>query len=195
MFSPYRIDGTDLLTDRLVLRRWTADEARAVLDGARRSHWAADFPTEGEGVIAGLIVEQLGSDGQFGSGEPTGLLAEYGHRQIAERDSGQLVGSIGLFWPPEDGAVEFGYGIVESRRGQGYATEAARAMVAFALMAPGVHTVCAGADHANPASVRVLEKAGLEQWSSDGTTARFGVRSRARERELAQTREHPPTRP
>jgi hypothetical protein len=45
--------------------------------------------------------------------------------------------------------MEFGYGVVASRRGRGYAPEAARA------------------------SVRVLEKAGLHRWSDDGTTARF----------------------
>ena len=79
------------------------------------------------------------------------------------------------FGPPEDGRVEFGYGIVESRRGRGYATEAARALVQAALDLPGVTEVTAGVDPINAASVRVLEKAGLSFRSSDGAEAQYAV--------------------
>ncbi|SEH03371.1 Protein N-acetyltransferase, RimJ/RimL family [Nonomuraea solani] len=150
----------DLLTDRLVLRSWTSGEVAAVLDGARPAHWAGDFPAEGDHVIAGLFA-----------GNPA-WLAEFGHRQIVERDSGLTVGSIGLFWPPADGVVEIGYGIVASRRGRGYAPEATRALTGHALTAPGVRTVCATVEPANPASIRVLEKAGFQPMpglSDDGT--------------------------
>ncbi|MEU9112269.1 GNAT family N-acetyltransferase [Streptomyces sp. NPDC048483] len=159
--SSFSLTGTDLTTDRLVLRPWSVDELAAVVSDARRAHWAEDFPAEGDRVIAGILTEQ-----------PDGL-NEYGHRQIIERFSGLVVGSIGLFWPPTDGSLEFGYGIVASRRGRGYAPEAGRAIVDFALTAPGVHTVRAEVELSNPASVRVLEKAGLERWSADATTARF----------------------
>ncbi|MEV4479612.1 GNAT family N-acetyltransferase [Micromonospora coxensis] len=151
---------TDLGTDRLVLRSWPEDEITAVTDGRRLPHWADDFPAEGDVVIAGVIAEHRH------------LLGEYGHRQIVERGTGAVVGSIGLMWPPTDGAVEFGYGVVASRRGRGYATEAARAVVEFALTAPDVHTVHAQVELANPASVRVLEKAGLRRLDGDATTAR-----------------------
>ena len=94
-------------------------------------------------------------------------LHEYGHRQIIERETGLTVGAIGLFWPPTDGAVEFGYGVVPSRRCRGYATEAARVLVTFALAAPGVDRVQADVDPANRASARVLEKAGLRRSDTD----------------------------
>jgi RimJ/RimL family protein N-acetyltransferase len=141
--SFFSVAGTDLTTDRLVLRSWTPVEAGAVLHGPRSAQWAEDFPAEGDHVIAGLFAEH-----------PT-WLGEYGHRQIIERDSGLVVGSIGLFWPPADGTLEIGYGIVASRQGRGYASEAARALTEFALGAPGVHTVCAGVELSNPASIRV----------------------------------------
>ncbi|WP_449489151.1 GNAT family N-acetyltransferase [Streptomyces lavendulae] len=96
-------------------------------------------------------------------GDHPAWLGAYGHRLIVERDSGLIVGSIGLFWPPADGVLELGYGIVSSRRGRGYATEATRAVSEFALATPGVHTVAAGVELSNPASVRVLEKAGFER--------------------------------
>ncbi|MEW2439529.1 GNAT family N-acetyltransferase [Streptomyces caniferus] len=161
--SSFSLDGTDLTTDRLVLRPWSTAELTAVVRDARPAHWAGDFPAEGDRVIAGFLIEA-----------PEGL-TEYGHRQIVERSSGLVIGSIGLFWPPHDGCVEFGYGIVASRRGRGYASEAGRAIVEFALTAPGVHTVQADVELSNPASVRVLEKAGLRRCSEDATTARFRV--------------------
>ncbi|WP_459546603.1 hypothetical protein [Nocardia sp. X0981] len=37
---------------------------------------------------------------------------------MLERDTGLVVGSIGLFWPPSAGVLEIGYGIVPSRRGR-----------------------------------------------------------------------------
>ncbi|WP_037076922.1 GNAT family N-acetyltransferase [Pseudonocardia spinosispora] len=151
----------DLTTDRLVLRTWSADELTAVLDHTRLPHWAEDFPAEGDQVIAGFLRDH-----------PAGL-DRYGHRLILERSTGLVVGSIGLFWPPTDGALEVGYGIVESRRGRGYAAEATRAIVVHGLTAPGVHTVEADVELANPASVRVLEKAGLRRWSEDSSIARF----------------------
>jgi RimJ/RimL family protein N-acetyltransferase len=157
----FSLTGTNLTTDRLVLRQWSTHELTAVLGDGRMAHWAEDFPAEGDRVIAGFIAGQ--------SDEP----GEYGHRLIAERESGLVVGSISLLWPPRDGALEVGYGIVASRRGRGYATEATRALVEFALSSPDVHTVYADVEVSNPASVRVLEKAGLHRWSEDATTARF----------------------
>ncbi|MFI6978776.1 GNAT family N-acetyltransferase [Embleya sp. NPDC050154] len=153
--------GMDLTTDRLVLRPWSADEITAVLGDARSADWAEDFPAEGDQVIAGVIAEQ--SD----------VPRLYGHRQIVERTTGLVVGSISLLWPPNDGALEIGYGVVASRRGRGYASEATRALVAYALTSPQVDTVYADVELSNPASVRVLEKAGLRRWSGDASTARF----------------------
>jgi RimJ/RimL family protein N-acetyltransferase len=141
----------DLVTERLVLRPWPDAEIAAVIGGTRLPHWAPDFPADGDRVIAGYITEH------------PGVPATYGQRQVVERASGLVVGAIGLFWPPAEGVVEFGYGIVPSHQGRGYATEAARAMVAFALTAPGVTAVQAHAELENAASVRVLEKAGLRR--------------------------------
>ncbi|GHF42974.1 N-acetyltransferase GCN5 [Streptomyces mashuensis] len=151
----------DLTTDRLVLRPWTTAEAAAVVGDSRRADWADDFPAEGDRVVAGLF------------GQYPDWLGPYGHRLVVERDSGLVVGSIGLFWPPADGTLEIGYGIVASRRGRGYAPEATRALAAYALAAPGVHTVVATVELTNPASVRVLEKAGFHHWATDEQTARY----------------------
>jgi RimJ/RimL family protein N-acetyltransferase len=154
---------SDLITDRLVLRPWTMAEVSAVLADDRLPHWADDFPAEGDRVIAGFIAETPAA------------LGEYGQRQIIEAATGLVVGATGLFWPPVDGAVEFGYGVVPSRRGRGYASEASRALVAFALAAPDVESVTATVELSNPASVRVLENTGLRRLHGDERTATYGT--------------------
>ncbi|MEW2578761.1 GNAT family N-acetyltransferase [Streptomyces syringium] len=164
MSFSFSLTGADLTTERLVLAPWSTDELSAVLDGRRLPHWAEDYPAEGDRVIAGFISEQ-----------PDHLRQTYGQRQIVERETGLVVGAIGLFWPPADRAIEVGYGIVPSRRGRGYATEATRALAGFVLAAPGVDTVYANVELSNPASGRVLEKAGLRRVSSDAETARYAA--------------------
>jgi RimJ/RimL family protein N-acetyltransferase len=136
------------------------------MSGRRLPGWAPDFPSEGDRVIAGMLDR---------NGLPVGAVTVFGQRLVVERDTGLVVGGIGLFGPPEDGSIELGYGIVESRRGRGYATEAARALVQLALGLPGVTEVLAGVDPTNAASVRVLEKAGLSFRSQAGVDAQYAV--------------------
>ncbi|GAA2349038.1 hypothetical protein GCM10010246_40780 [Streptomyces cuspidosporus] len=169
--APSTPPPADLITERLILRPWTTAEATAVLGGDRPEGWADDFPAEGDRVIAGLFEHN------------PQWLGAYGHRLVVERDTGLVVGSLGLFWPPSEGVVELGYGIVASRRGRGYATEAARALAEFALTAPEVHTVSAGVELSNPASVRVLEKAGFRRWTTgEAEHAADGAENTARYR-------------
>lgn len=132
-----------------------------MLDGERQPSWAADFPAEGDGVICGVIAER------------PEWLSPFGHRLIIEQDTHEVVGSLGLFWPPSEGCVEIGYGVVPSRQGRGYATEAAAALTDFALTSPDVHTVHADIEHANPASARVLEKAGFERYDRTDELFRY----------------------
>ncbi|MDT3439774.1 MULTISPECIES: GNAT family N-acetyltransferase [unclassified Pseudofrankia] len=163
---------TDLITERLVLRLWSAEERTAVLavtaasngDGLpvrRPAHWADDFPDEGDQVIAD------------GLGRYPAWMGPFGHRQVVERDSGLIIGGIGLFWPPTDGRVEIGYGIVPSRQGRGYATEAVIALTEFAFALPAVRTVLANVERPNPASIRVLAKSGFRHHHTEGDTVRF----------------------
>jgi RimJ/RimL family protein N-acetyltransferase len=154
----------ELATERLVLRPMTAEHVAAVTSGRRLSRWAPDYPSDGDRRIAGLLERQ---------GVPAGPDAVFGHRLVAELQTGQVVGGIGLKGPPTDGQVELGYGIAESRRGRGYATEAVRAMADLAADLPGVRQVVAGVDPTNAASVRVLEKAGFVVEFRNGDELRY----------------------
>jgi [ribosomal protein S5]-alanine N-acetyltransferase len=143
------LSSSDLTTDRLVLRPWTSSEVTAVTGGTRRPHWADDFPSEGDRVIAGFIA-----------GNPSAL-GEFGQRQIIERSTGQVVGAIGLFWPPADGEVEFGYGVVASRRGRGYATEAAREVLRHGFETLGLPQIVSFTAVANEPSRAVMRRLGM----------------------------------
>ncbi|GAA2674106.1 GNAT family N-acetyltransferase [Streptomyces lunalinharesii] len=82
-----------------------------------------------------------------------------------------------LFWPPSEGTLEIGYGIVAFRRGRGYASEATQSLAEFALTAPDVHAVSASVELSNPSSTRALEKAGFHRWATEENTARFRLTS------------------
>ncbi|MEJ8281266.1 GNAT family protein [Pseudonocardia spirodelae] len=153
-----------LHTARLVLPGWSPAVAAAVVAGTRRADWAADFPADGDRVVARLLARDP-------SGPGWGPL---GHRLLVERDGGAVVGGAGLFPAPDDGpaALELGYGVVASRRGRGYAAEAARALLDLALAA-GAAPLVAGVDPGNPASVRVLERLGMRRCGTRGGAERF----------------------
>jgi RimJ/RimL family protein N-acetyltransferase len=85
----------------------------------------------------------------------------WGHYQVLERPGGTVVGGIGFRGPPKDGVAEIGYGIVPSRQGRGYATEAVNTVLLLAWEQPETNTVIAHTEIANLASQRVLGKAGF----------------------------------
>jgi ribosomal-protein-alanine N-acetyltransferase len=65
--------------------------------------------------------------------------------------------------PPEDGIVEIAYAIDSEQQGKGYATQAARELVAFAFASGQVRTVRAHTLPGGIASQRVLLKSGFEK--------------------------------
>jgi RimJ/RimL family protein N-acetyltransferase len=144
--------ATDIRTERLLLRRLTLDEARAVvaLDRAGRA-WAADYPTEGDLVVAGIACE---------AGEHYDETGQFGVYQVLLHETGEVIGGVGFIHPPESGAVEVGYGLADSARGRGLASEALRAVAAWAAE-HGVTLVVAMTATDNVASQRVVERVGF----------------------------------
>ena len=78
-----------------------------------------------------------------------------------ESKSGAYIGDLCFKGLNADGSVEIGYGISEAYQGNGYATEAVDAAVAWALRQPGVCRVEAETEPDNKVSQRVLEKCGF----------------------------------
>ncbi|MEP7206614.1 MAG: GNAT family N-acetyltransferase [Casimicrobiaceae bacterium] len=73
----------------------------------------------------------------------------------------RAVGTAGFKGPPTSGRVELGYGIAASCRRQGFATAAVRCLVELVRRERAVTEVLAETAFANPASRRVVEKAGF----------------------------------
>jgi [ribosomal protein S5]-alanine N-acetyltransferase len=83
-------------------------------------------------------------------------------RAIIERSSKIAVGSINLKGPPDAaGDVEMGWGLVESARNRGYATEAAAAVADWVIQQPGVRFISATVPDDNYPSQRIAQRLGL----------------------------------
>lgn len=81
--------------------------------------------------------------------------------RVELRAGGEPIGFFNLRWP-HGGVGELGYGIEPDRQRQGYATEAARAVVALAFRL-GAHRVQATCWTRNAGSAKVLARAGLRK--------------------------------
>jgi RimJ/RimL family protein N-acetyltransferase len=84
-------------------------------------------------------------------------------RLMRSRANGEAVGHCGFHGPPEIiGRAEIGYTVFERFRRQGYATEAAGALVRWALQR-GETKVYAAVSPDNPASLAVVRSLGFRQ--------------------------------
>lgn len=78
---------------------------------------------------------------------------------VLHGSDGKVIGSAGFNGAPDSsGMVEVAYGIVPDFQGRGYATEANKALVAFAFGSGLVHTVRANTLPGANASTKVLRK-------------------------------------
>ncbi|NJK43297.1 MAG: GNAT family N-acetyltransferase [Pleurocapsa sp. SU_196_0] len=82
---------------------------------------------------------------------------------VCLRDSLEVIGDCGLFLEPRHRRAELGYWCATAFRGNGYITEAARAVMRFGFDRLGLHRVQAGYFPRNPASRRILEKIGMRR--------------------------------
>lgn len=87
---------------------------------------------------------------------------------VVRRDTREAVGSVAFGGPPNaEGAVLVGYAIYPEHEGSGFATEAVRAMVAWAFRQPGVRQVRALAPVWNTPALRVAENVGMRPVAAD----------------------------
>jgi RimJ/RimL family protein N-acetyltransferase len=133
-----------LRTARLWLVPADVDELRAKYDGP------AGAPA---GVSPGWIEKLRVAQGP----DPW----EFGYT-VVHAELRRAVGGVSFKGAPgPDGLVEIAYGIDDAFQGQGYATEAAAALVDFAFADQRVRLVCAHTMRDAVASPRVLQKCGF----------------------------------
>jgi RimJ/RimL family protein N-acetyltransferase len=148
-----------LETERLVLRRFSADDADHLVDLDAdpdvMRFVTGGVPTSREEIENEVLPAFLGYYERYEG---------YGFWAVIEKVTGEFLGWI--HFRPRPGAapgeVELGYRLRKSAWGQGYATEGSRALVRKGFTELGVQRVTAEAMAVNTASRRVMEKAGLK---------------------------------
>jgi RimJ/RimL family protein N-acetyltransferase len=152
----------DLTTPRLRLHPLSLAEMQALLDGraVNGQRWADGYPLDGSLVAIAMQLDLAKRGTERGP---------FGHYQVILRDEDLVIGDIGFHAPPDDlGEVSVGFGIVPAARRRGYAAEALRALLDWALHRPEVRSVHADTDLVNLASQRVLLSAGMRLVADEG---------------------------
>ena len=158
-----RADRAALDTPHLRLAPWTPVQLLAMLESVERCESETGLPlADGlramfvSGEVSPAWVDQL----RAAPGPDPWTLGF----AVVHRDDGRVIGSAGFKGPPgEDGSAEIAYAIAPGYQGNGFATEAARALVAFALERVDVTSIRAHTMPENNASGHVLAKCGFQQ--------------------------------
>jgi RimJ/RimL family protein N-acetyltransferase len=154
---------TPLETERLQLLAASPDHLLALFDQPEQFAGRAGFPLA-KGLrglfVSGAVSPQWLDHLRRSAGTP-GDPWLYGFF-LVEKASGVIIGTAGFKGPPDgDGMVEIAYGIAPERQGQGFATEAAGALLRFAAADPRVHVLRAHTLPEPNASTHVLRKCGF----------------------------------
>lgn len=151
---------TSRFTERLALRRWRAED---------REPFAAinADPEVMRFIGTGAVMERGLSDELLTRFEHEWATRGFGLWALSARDDPdeRLLGYCGLtvpmFLPSVLPAVEVGWRIARDAWGRGYATEAARAAVAFGFDEHGIEEILSIVDPGNERSLRVCAKLGM----------------------------------
>ena len=149
--KPRDIAGCILETERLALRKPVLADAKAIARLANDRRIAEMTRRLPHPYLQDHAVDFVTS---LGERRDTVFLIELDH---------QPIGMVGVDWREPD-APEMGYWLGVDHWGQGFATEAARAVIDFTFEEFAVEHLFASARVANPASRNILEKCGF-QWS------------------------------
>ena len=156
-------------TERMILRpltvadaddifeRWTTDERVA-----KYVRWSVHGSVDVTKEWLKLAEKNILSDNSYDWG-------------FTLKDSGYLFGSGGIFYREEEGIWELGYNLMHSHWNQGYATEAAKAMLDFGIGELNIKEFVAFHAVDNPASGAVMRKCGFKYEGNEIHTKFDGV--------------------
>jgi ribosomal-protein-alanine N-acetyltransferase len=151
-------------TGRLLLRPFSTDDAPDLLrlfgDREVMRYWSsAPLADLDEAREAGEHI--------------AGMQRRHGFAQwhVSEQPGARFVGAVGL-QPLEKGEVELIGALLPAGHGKGFATEAARAALAYGFDEAGLMEIVAIARAANLPSLRVMQRLGMERV---GPAVNFGL--------------------
>ena len=144
----------ELETGRLLLRPWTLEDA-PVMQRLAGDKCVARYTSLPHPYNDGEAEKFINAHAQqFAEGKSLVMA-------ITLRQTGQILGCIGLHGDFSTGIAELGYWIGAQHWGRGYCTEAARAIVDYAFRALGLCRIHARHFAQNQASGKVMKKVGL----------------------------------
>ena len=142
-------------TDRLLVRKFTEDDAPLLYDlnldpeVIRYTHDPLTDVEEARKVLEEVILPQY-------------ILYDHGRWAVHLRSGLEFIGWCGLKYLTETNEVDLGYRFKKNFWGNGYATEAARACIKYGFATLNLQRIVGRALPANLASIKVLEKCGME---------------------------------
>jgi [ribosomal protein S5]-alanine N-acetyltransferase len=145
-----------LTTERLVLRPFTLADSKRVQELAGAFEIADTTGHMPHPYLDGMAEEWIGGhESEFANGEGATFA-------ITLRDTGELIGAIGLTIHSHNQRAEMGYWLGVPYWNRGYTSEAARALIQYAFQELNLNRVYASHFTRNPASGRVMQKAGMK---------------------------------
>ncbi len=145
-----------LQTERLILRAFQMDDAPAVDKYVSEKAIAATTLNIPHPYTLEMAEEWIGTHKEaFDNGQAVRFAITLG-------DSGELLGAIGLEITAAHERAEIGYWIGKPHWGKGYCTEAAIAVLQHGFDSIGLERIYATHFRRNPASGRVMQKAGMK---------------------------------
>ncbi len=144
-----------LETPRLILRRFTLDDAPFAFDLVNDPAWLENI---GDRNVRSLEdAREYLRKGSIAMYDRIG----YGMYVVALKESGESIGTCGLIKRDGLDDVDIGFAFLPAHRGQGFALESARAVLEHGVRAFGLKRIVAIVSPDNQRSIRVLEKIGL----------------------------------
>ena len=160
-------------TERLTIRKITRSDAAAMFEvygDAQAMRWVDD----------GEPIERVACDHWVDVTLGNYASRGYGMVMIRLTETDELVGFCGLVHPGGQERPELKYALLRRHWGKGFATEAARGLLAYGAEEFGLGEVIATTFPENTVSHRVLEKCGFafseDRVEDDGSVTRVHVR-------------------
>lgn len=147
-------------TERLLMRKFTIDDAQLIYDlnlDPEVIRYTLDPIKDIEHarqVLESTILPQY-------------ALYNHGRWAVLVKPDLQFIGWCGLKARPERDEIDLGYRFIKDAWGKGYATEAAFACLKYGFEQLGLKRIVGRAMPQNVASLRVLEKCGMQYIGED----------------------------
>jgi [ribosomal protein S5]-alanine N-acetyltransferase len=146
-----------IATSRLRLRWLTASDADFVLRLVNDAEWLRFIGDKG--------VQDIDGARRYIETSPVAMYREFGFglNRVAIGDSDRAIGICGLLQRAALNAPDLGFALLPAWRGQGYALEAAQAVLEHARETLALPRVLAIVDAQNRASIGLLSRLGFER--------------------------------